>query len=238
MMSMAICCPTTGEYEQAVTSWRDTMTHPWPIHVDDTSEGDDAGFLVKCDKFWRGCDADVIAYFHNDLYALEHGWDERVLREFDDPSVAIVGFVGGTQLGRPDIYRTPYHYTQLARNDVWSNMVDAEAHGRRTHESRNLAVVDSCAVVVRRELLVRTNGWPVDRYPNSSHCSDLWACCVAHRLGCRVRLVPVKCQHKGGGKGTIGAQWADARGTDAVMHQDAHRVLYDEFRDVLPLKVR
>lgn len=240
-LSMAIMCPSTGGHEEAVKSWEDTMSKPWIITVDDRTTGDDAGFLTKCEKMWRDnsgenlCN-DVIAYFHNDLFIMEHGWDTRVLKEFDDPQVAIVGFVGGRELGRPDIYRVPYHFTQLARNDVWSGMVDAESHGGRTDEAMDLAVVDSCAVIVRRSLLVRTNGWPIASYPNSSHCSDLWICSIARRLGFRTRLVPVKCQHRGGGKGEAGAKWLGGR--DGEMHQDAHRRIYQDFKDVLPFRVK
>lgn len=235
--SLSIACPSMGGHEAAVTSWEDTMTKPWPVRVYDQTEGEEAGFLTKCDKAWRGTDATVIGYLHSDLSIHERDWDSRVLREFDDPSVAVVGFVGATGLAYEDIYKVPYHFTQLARCDVWSNLTDWEVHGGRETDSRTCAVVDSCAVFVRRELLVRCSGWPISRYPNSSHCSDLWICCMAARFGFSVRMVGVGCSHRGGGKGQAGSEWLGARGGDDKAHKDAHVVTYESFRDVLPVRV-
>ncbi len=237
-LSLAIFCPSCGGHEEAVTSWSDTLLRPWPITVDAETQGDNAGFLTKCDKFWRTCDADFIGYLHSDLYTLEHGWDQRVIEQFADPQVGVVGFVGATQLGMDDIYRVPYDFRQLARANVVGNMTDMEAHGERITESRSVAVLDSMAVMVRRSLLARLGGWPVARYPNSSHCSDLWICCSSHRLGYRVRVTPVACTHKSGGKGQAGCEWLDARGGDDKFHKDAHRVLYNDMRDVLPIRIR
>jgi hypothetical protein len=214
------------------------MLSPWPIAIDDTTEGEQAGFLTKCDRMWRKSDADIIGYLHSDLYTLEHGWDQRVLAEFANPRVAVVGFVGATQLGRDDIYRVPYDFRQLARGDVWSNLTDWEVHGGHETGSRKVAVIDSCVVCVRRSFLARIGGWPIARYPNSSHCSDLWICAMAHRLGLSVQLVGVKAQHRSGGKGQAGSQWLTDRGGDDKFHKDAHKLIYDDFRDVLPIRVK
>lgn len=236
--SLSLFCPSTGVHEEAVTSWQDTMTKPWPVVVDDQTEGEEAGFLTKCDKGWRTTDAIVVGFLHSDLYIHEHGWDARVLYEFDDPQVAVVGFVGATRLGHEDIYKVRYDYTQLARADVWSNLTDAEEHGQRDAGTRQVAVVDSCAVFVRRSLLARVGGWPVTRYPNSSHCSDLWICCVALCYGGSCRLVGVACTHRSGGRGQRGEAWLAERGGDrAAFHQPAHRLIYEDFRDVLPIRV-
>src|SRR5437868_11331309 len=116
-LALAIFCPSCGGHEEAVTTWQDTMSKPWPIIVDDRTEDEEAGFLTKCDKFWRTCDADIIGYLHADLYTLEHGWDQRVLEQFADPQVGVVGFVGATQLGTDDIYKVGYNFRQLARAD-------------------------------------------------------------------------------------------------------------------------
>ncbi len=237
-LSLALFCPSTGGHEEAVTTWVDTLSKPWGVTVDAETVGEDAGFLTKCDKFWRTCDADFIGYLHSDLYTLEHGWDQQVIAEFADPQVGVVGFVGATQLGLDDIYRVPYDFRQLARANVYSNLTDWSSHGEREVGSRRVAVIDSCAVFVRRQLLGRIGGWPVDRYPNSSHCSDLWLCCVAHRVGMHNRMVGVACQHRSGGKGEAGSQWLTDRGGDVAMHRAAHKVTWELFKDVLPIRVR
>lgn len=233
--SLTLACPSMGGHEEAVVSWQDTMSKPWPVVVDATTEGPEAGFLTKCEKAWRGTNATIIGYLHSDLFIHEHKWDKRVLQAFDDENVVVVGFVGATHLGHPDIYRVPYDYHQLARADVWSNLTDAESHGGRDAGTRKVAVVDSCAVFTRREFLDRVGGWPVERFPDSSHCSDLYICCRAHRLGASVQLVGVSCTHRSGGKGEAGTRWLDDRGGDLAIHRRAHEVLYDEMRDVLPI---
>ncbi len=236
-LSLALFCPSTGGHEEAVTTWVDTLSKPWGVTVDAETVGDSAGFLTKCDKFWRTCDAEIIGYLHSDLYMLEHGWDARILAEFEDKQVAVVGVVGALRLGSDDLYRTPYRFTQLARGDVFSNLTDWEVHGAKESGSRRVAVIDSCGVFVRRMLLARIGGWPVDQYPNSSHCSDLWLCCMAHRYGLNVRMVGVACQHRSGGKGGAGSQWLTDRGGDDKMHKAAHSLIYSQFRDVLPIRV-
>ncbi len=214
------------------------MSRPWPVVVDDNTVGEEAGFLTKCEKGWRETDATIIGYLHSDLYMLERGWDQRILAEFDSDEVGVVGVVGALGLGSPEIYKVPYIYTQLARSDVYSNLTDWEVHGQREVGSKKVAVVDSCAVFVRRSLLARCGGWPVDRYPNSSHCSDLWICLTAVRLDFSAWMVGIACQHRSGGKGQAGNQWLNDRGGDEQLHRRAHEVLYQEFRDVLPVRVK
>lgn len=237
MLSLSTFCPSTGDHEQAVESWNDTQAKPWPIVVDARVDGDEAGFLTKCDKAWRQTDATIIGYLHSDLYILEHGWDQRVRAEFGDPQVGVVGFVGATRLGMDDLYRVPYDYRQLARGDVWSNLVDAPIHGGRDAGTRQVAVVDSCAVFVRRQFLGRIGGWPTATYPNSSHCSDLWISLMAHRAGLQVRMVGVAASHRSGGRGSIGEGWLNTRGGDQAMHRRAHELIADQFRDVLPVRI-
>lgn len=235
--SLAVVCPSMGSHEDAVTSWQDTMTKPWPIRIMAETEGEEAGFLAKCDRGWRETDATIIGYLHSDLTIHEWGWDVRVLHEFQDERVAVVGFVGATRLGHDDLYKTRYDYRQLARGDVWSNLTDAESHGGRDGGSREVAVVDSCAVFVRREFLGRVGGWPLDRYPNTSHCSDLWICAMARRLGQSCRMVGVVSTHRSGGRGGAGTDWLNARGGDMAMHREAHVRLAEDFRDVLPIRI-
>lgn len=238
MSSLSLICPSTGGHEEAVTSWRDTMTKPWDVWVLTETTGDEAGFLTKCERGWRETDGEVVGFLHSDLYIQEKGWDGRVLNAFTDPEVAIVGFVGATGLADDLIYRVPYDFRQLARRDVYSNLSDWGVHGAHEAGSRKVAVLDSCAIFVRRALLVRIDGWPVYRYPNSSHCSDLWICCMARRFRMKVELVGVKCTHRSGGRGTVGEEWLSERGGDSQMHQAAHVLIYNDFRDVLPIRVR
>lgn len=244
-MNLAICCPSTGGHEDAVESWINTMAFPHDIVVDETITGRAAGYLQKAQKFYEQSRADVLAYFHSDLFIHEPRWDFRVLAEFENnPDVAVVSFFGARELGRPHIYTEPhpYDYRQLARGDCWSNMRDAEIHGRRNRGEIDVAMIDSFSLIVRRSFLEDLGGWPVNYY-YPSHCSDMWLCCMAARHKQRVRMVGVSCTHNSGGVRGDGrfvyADWAkNVVGlTDQEMHQRNHRFLYDDFRDVLPIKV-
>lgn len=181
----------------------------------------------------------LIACLHDDLTILEHGWEYRVLHEFGDPSVAVVGFGGALAIGRDDIYKTPYHYIQLARDGFMSNLRDAETHGTRFRDACDVAVLDSFSIIVRRSFLDDIGGWPVDRYPHS-HMQDVWICLKAWEAGKRVRLVGVECEHTSGGRGPEYAKWVETTpwGSDEAMHRESHRLVYDEFRNILPLRVR
>jgi hypothetical protein len=237
---MSIFCPSTGGHEPAMKSWAENLSTPRTLGVNSTKQGKEAGYLHKVQLFHEIEHSPVQAYLHSDLFIQEKGWDLRVLKEFEDPEVVMASFFGARRLGRDDLYRAPYDFRQLARADCWSNMSDAENHGKRTAGAMDVAMIDSFAVIIRREWLASIGGWPVDRYAQS-HCSDMWLCCMAARTKKRVRLVGIACSHTGGGTTQPGfdyAAWQVEQGmTDSEMHQSNHRKLYDEFRDVLPIKV-
>lgn len=247
MLTMALCCPSTGGHEAAIASWRKTMTTKRSVCIADALEGERAGYLQKVQDFYLGTGKedrpeDILGYMHSDLIIHEQAWDERVLAQFLDDDVAVVSFGGSLRHGHPDIYKVPYDYRQLARSSFISNLTDAEKHGVRHEGDRDVAVVDSFAMFVRRGFLDRAGGWPVATFP-ASHCSDYWLCLTVHQLGMRVRMVGVSCTHASGGVGQAGwdyAAWAQTTkwGSDAEMHRIGHRLIYDQFRDVLPVEVR
>lgn len=178
---------------------------------------------------------DVLAYVHDDVRIDDPDWQERVLAEFEDPTVGVVGFGGALRHGTADIYKTPYRLVQLARDGYLSNVEDAEVHGVRLEGSCEVAVLDGFCLCVRRELLDRANGWPVDHL--KFHCYDYWVACMAHRLGYQVRMVGVACKHHGGRTSVSPAyqKWCEKHGTtDLKIHEDSHRWIYNEFKDVLP----
>lgn len=178
----------------------------------------------------------ILAYIHDDVEVYQRGWDLRILGEFDDPAVGVVGFGGGLDHGTPDIYRRPYQLQQLARGHYLSNTRDAEAHGTRFAGSCDVAVLDGFALVVRRALLDKCGGWPA--VPGGFHCYDYAICAEAHRYGYRVRMVGIDCHHFGGRTSTTPQyiEWAAKHEglSDQEIHEVSHRWVYDNYRDVLP----
>jgi len=226
---------------RCIQSWQDTVTPPAsrPLHEWITrynTPDENLGVTGSLQWLYEHTTAPIIAFLHSDCEIFEQGWDERVLREFDDPKVGVVGFGGGRQHGSQDIYKTRYSLSQLARADYVSNTTDAEQHGQRFTESCEVAVLDGFALVVRRELLDRVGGWPVKELP--FHCYDYWTAIAAHKHGYSVRCVGIKCQHWGGATATTPAyqEWSlKVLGkSDAQIHEESHRVIYEMGRGVLP----
>lgn len=178
---------------------------------------------------------EILAYVHDDVLFTEpaDGIWKRVLAEFDDPTVGVVGFGGALVHGSPDLYRTPFRVNQLGRSLYRSNTEDAEVHGERFTGECDVATLDGFCLVVRRDVLERSGGWPVDT-PVNYLCYDYWLTCVAHRLGYRVRLVGARCLHLGG-RTAVALKRIPP---DGAGHYEAHKWLWKEFADVLPFDAR
>lgn len=222
----AACLPA------AIASWHGPADDGYvPTFVKDGHGGMlpayQAGFK-QCSRY------PILAFFHDDLIINDPNWVDRVLAEFEDPQVGLVGFGGALGHGSPALYRDEYDYHQLGRSHFMSNMVDAEAHGERFTGSRDVAVLDGFALIVRREVLEKAGGWPLDT-PVGYVAYDYWLSCMTRRLGYRIRLVGVPCQHLGGqtfvklGIGKDPKHW--------TQYLESHRYIYDEFRDCLPYEV-
>ncbi len=192
---------------------------------------------------------DLVLYMHDDvtvhpdsfLLPTQHGqllWRDRLEAEFADKRVAIVGFGGAMGIGTDDIYKAPYRIQQLIRHDYYSNQTDWEIHGKRETGSRQVAVVDGFAMAVRTKFLDEIGGWSWMK--TNFHCYDTAMCLMAARRGWRVRMVGVAACHHGGGTSITPEylSFCRERGTTAEReHYEPHRWEYDEFRDVLPLRV-
>jgi GT2 family glycosyltransferase len=213
--------------QEAISSWG----HGWDTRVI-VERGDD-GMLRAYERGWRWDlikDHEIIAFIHDDLILQEHydqAW-KRVIEVFEeDPTVGLVGFGGSTTHGTDGLYKDPYQIMQLSRGQFLSNMVDAEVHGKRyIGPPIEVAALDGYALIFRRELLEKTGGWPVNDLV--FHGYDFWATCMAHRLGYKVKLVPIAIKHYGGM--TSVGQHKD----DGNNHAKGHEWIYNEFRDCLP----
>lgn len=206
--------------------------------------------------------AAIIACLHDDVEIEQLAWDVLVLNYFQDhPEMGLCGFGGATGLGAGDIYQTPYDPMQLARQDFRSNMRHAEAHGSRTHVPVRVACLDGFSQIGRRDFWL---GWPPQPAKRGGHVGlpdnlfqrmqdwglihhayDAALGCFATRLGWAVGLLPLACHHHGGLSAVADPryhQWADAqKGTfegtgDQKFWTDAHKIVYENFKDVLPIR--
>jgi GT2 family glycosyltransferase len=184
------------------------------------------------------CHEPIIVYGHDDVSIHDPDWLSRVLTVFSNPNVVVVGLGGAISLGHPDLYKKPYKLQDMARGGYVSNQTDWATHGGRERGMKRVAVVDAFFMAVRRDWLVSIGGWPVKHL--SHHCLDLWICCEAARHSKEVWMVGAECTHHGGGTSTkpiyAEAKWLQG-GTLESDHQEPHRWLYENYRDVLPIRV-
>lgn len=254
-----VTCTTNADRARLCTdSWHETARGQVPIYT--LKNGGDQPYLGSVPAFRRAVDAclldhpeaDVIACFHDDLEILESGWDERVLRAFEKtPAMGLAGFGGALDLGHDQIYHLPYDPMQLARAGFRSNLVDAEAHGVRSVLAEKVSCLDGFSQIGRRSFWEgwhRTTGQQVGRPWTTleqlgivHHLYDSLLGCLAKRAGWETWYLPVRCRHYGGqtAVGDPGYQkWAETQvvGGDQGFWKEAHRIGYDAFRDVLPLR--
>jgi hypothetical protein len=227
-MSQMVICVATHRWEgwiKSIESWYYNAAIPYslPIHIVSKKE-----ILPAYQECYEHTTEPILAYLHDDLLIYERGWEQRVLKEFDDAKVGLVGIAGALGHGHPDLYHGPYYLPRLARQNFLSNLRDWQIHGERLTAERTVAVLDGMAVIVRRELLDKLGGWPVDS-DLGYHLYTEWLCCMAHRWGYKIRLVGIEAEHLGGKTSTLVAVKQN--------YEKAHRLLYDSFQDVLPYRV-
>ena len=187
---------------------------------------------------WTGR-ANILCIVHDDVEVFDPHWAQRVVAEFADPQVAIVGFGGALGIGLPEIYKVPYSINQLQRRLYMSNQTDWQVHGTRETGARDVAVIDGYFMAIRMSFLDEVKGW--SWFPFNFHCYDTCMCLMALRRGYRVRMAGVECTHHGGGTSTkaVYNDWCKVHGTTPELeHSEPHRWMFREFSDLLPLWVK
>jgi hypothetical protein len=186
----------------------------------------------------NACKKDIIMYVHDDVEIFDSTWVDKIMGIMGSPAVVAVGLGGATSLGNKDLYRKPYDISNMARGGYGSNQRDAEIHGERVKKRRLVVVLDAFFMAVKAEWLRSIDGWPVENLTH--HCLDLWLACEAAGGGHETWTVPVDCMHYGGGTSTKPA-YAEAKwlkgGTLESDHQEPHKWLYENYRDVLPISI-
>lgn len=189
--------------------------------------------------------ADYIFYSHNDVIINQKGWDTElyhwlaVIEQNENVKTGVIGFGGAPTLGSHDIYKTEYNIWQLARFGFFSNMQEAEVHGRRmTERIEPCAVLDGFSLIVNRELLELVGGFDAVNYP-IHHMYDNDICLEALKNGFVNFVLAIDVHHKGGMTAVHSdyAEWAKPYGGDTQIHADAHVNFYEKWRAFLPVTV-
>lgn len=244
--------PADGEATGLQATW---VTNPEFL-------GTVSAFKIGVSHVLQDTQADLIACFHDDVEILDRTWADQVVRHFTrTPACGLAGFGGAIGLGSDQIYQSTYNPMQLARAGFRSNLIDAEVHGLRSLLAERVACLDGFSQIGRRAFW---SGWslvsvqagvlvphvedpmvPWDYLESLGlvhHIYDGALGCVAARLGWEAWYIPVRCRHYGGqtAVGDVGYQeWAKQQHPlgDQGFWEHGHQIVYDTFRDVLPLRV-
>jgi hypothetical protein len=222
-MAMIVATRKWEYWRDCVDSWQDTAHSRLNCVI-----VADKDVIPAYQRGYEQTTEQILGYVHDDLVIYEKGWDTRVLREFENPNVGVVGFTGALGHGTVDLYKNGYFLPNLARQIFMSNMRDAEKHGLRFAGECDVAICDGLGVFVRREILDRVNGWEAAK-PYGYFLYAEWLCCETRRQGYRIRMVGVDCQHLGGKSSQYIANYPT--------YEDAHYYLWVQNRDVLPYRV-
>lgn len=190
-------------------------------------------------------DSEYIFYSHNDVEMKVYGWDEMLsslldeLNELGGKPPGVCGMFGAKGLGTPDIYRSPYHFTQLMRWNCYTVPSMVDAGGKVAHRYERVVTLDGFALIISRSMINNAlrGKFDCERYP-PHHNYDNDICLDSHFGGYANYVLGIDCVHHGGVTSTR-EKWAEAMGTtDLKIHRAAHEVMYKKFMNMLPVAVR
>jgi GT2 family glycosyltransferase len=229
-----------------VASWIFQFTKNFPlVKLIVHRNAENIGVTKSLNQIWelsKGncCKSDFIFYSHSDVIMQEQDWDVKLLKYLTEISaVGVIGFGGAKGIGSPELYKEPYVIWQLVRTGFFSNMQDAEIHGRRMiNEIEPCAVLDGFSLIVNTKLLEETNGFDEENYP-IHHMYDNDICLESIKHGYFNFVLNIKCHHKGGITATRGDydKWLRNQGIegDSEIHRKAHENFYEKWRGFIPL---
>jgi len=181
--------PDVREQEQEELFFAKYIKPHWQGDVHYYPQADNIGVIEAMQLGYEKTDHEIVAYLHNDLYIYEEGWDTDVIYQFetlDQPG--LIGFFGGEGI-----------HSNSGRNDVWSNMLEAEIHGGRFGaygEAKEVAVLDGMAMIASREMLDVRDGLDTDF--KIHHFYDLDLSLESLDRGYKNYIIPIAIHHHSG----------------------------------------
>jgi len=182
------------------------------VRVSVVGDGRNMGVYPVFDYAFKNVPGDILAFFHSDLIVDEKGFDVRILKEFrHDPKLGLVGFVGSDEIdanggrggGTTSNFQGKSYLGDVPINTpgrpgtafaMWTGS-PAEAHGKRNAGYTNAAVVDGCAMVIRRNAWA-TIGFRPEFPPH--HFYDRLISTQMLEAKYKVAVLGIACDHLGG----------------------------------------
>src|SRR5437870_1287215 len=101
-MKLAICVATMQPeiqdgiypdiYPGDIPSVVSNATTDPKVYIKYNTSGNNAGVVGSYEELYKQAHEEILFYCHDDVEVKEKGWDERIIREFDDPKVGVCGF--------------------------------------------------------------------------------------------------------------------------------------------------
>jgi len=144
------------------------------------------GVVKALDQIHRQSTGEIIAIPHNDVNIFQYGWDKWVLQEFEaDPKLGLAGFLGALGIAHNG-----------GRHETMSNMLEAEYHGKRITEVKDVVGFDGLCLIPRRVMLDEIGGFDLNYDPHHFYDRDLSL--ASYHQGWKNKIIPVYCHHISG----------------------------------------
>lgn len=184
------------------------------------------GVPVGMHQAYLNSTADYLVIPHNDVTMYEKGWDTKLIQILEDANktqeVGVAGFFGAKGMGSNDLYKTPYHFTQLGRyHCVCGCERVPKGHGHRPIRGNKLwekvAVLDGLCLIFSRKFLDDNNGF--DQNLPIFHNYDHHPCLQAINLGYQVIVMNLDFDHVSGMTNNL-EKWEEGTGkTQLEIHR-------------------
>ncbi len=177
--------------------------------------------------FKQGMDnttGDIVAFFHSDLIVWEKDWQDRVINAFNNiPDLGLVGFVGSDEMdsnsGRGGGTTSNFMgNTMITGEGRWSGS-PASAHGRTSSSLSPAAVVDGCAMIIKRSAWNKI-GFRENFPPH--HFYDRLISAQMLEAGFKVGVLGIACDH--------------ISGQTVNQESDYHKMAYDWLKSHQPIR--
>lgn len=194
---------------------------------------------------FNNTDSTFIFFSHNDVEMVHYGWDNELtsilkVLLYSNQKPGVCGMFGAKGIGTPDIYRSPYNFTQMMRWDcvTVNSMFDGKSARLLDSQYEKVAVLDGFSLIVSRKMINSLRGkFDYERYP-VHHMYDHDICLESIFAGYSNFVIDIDCKHHGGVTSTR-EPWAEKMGTtDYSVHREAHKVFYEKYRGKLPFGVK
>ena len=210
-----------------------------PKRLDYIRNEDNPGLIKNVQFAYENSDSDILIWLHADTFIYEKDWDKKIESYFKEmPDLGLVGLMGsqGCLPNGGRIQDVDYKEQMSG----WSNMVEAEIHGKRLREPYHAcAIFDNFFMAFSKKCLDASKGF--DQNYKYHHMTDRDASLESLRNGFKNIVANIYCHHVGNiaASTSLYQEWqkkAIGNATDSISIHNANTKYFEEkWAEVLPL---